>query len=456
MHENPALWTLAEQGQALRARTLKIGELLARQEERIRRFNARYRAFSYLAGDTAKAAATLQRALGRRRDRGPLHGIAVSVKGSLPVAGLPWTEGSRLYADRVAESDAEIVAAARKAGGIVLGTTTLSELAMYAPDNPAEPLAVNPWAEERTSGGSSSGAGVAAALGMATVNIGTDAGGSGRNPACHSGVVGFMASIGALPAGGKVNYCPSLSAMSLLTRRVADADAAFWALREAAGLAGPPAKAPRPGRRLLVLAGLIEEMCDAATKAIFARARERLTKAGFALIDADIPGWIAGERAAGVVSLAECGAVLATLDLARASASIRARAERAKELTAGEVGRARDACRALADHVATALARNRAEAIATPTWPFAAPPIKAEAVEVGGRPVPVDPHRNCFVRGANAINACAITLPAGVYPAEKVPAGLQLMAPAGADAALLALAAEVEAALPPAPLPPVG
>ncbi|MGH7265277.1 MAG: amidase family protein, partial [Candidatus Rokuibacteriota bacterium] len=104
--------------------------------------------------------------------------------------------------------------------------------------------------------------------------------------------------------------------------------------------------------------------------------------------------------------------------------------------------------------LAATLARRGADAVLTPTWPFAAPPIHAETVTVHGRPVPVDPHRNCFVRAANAARGCAVTLPVGLYPEAGVPAGLQLLAPEGADDALLSLAALVEAALPRLPRPP--
>ena len=72
---------------------------------------------------------------------------------------------------------------------------------------------------------------------------------------------------------------------------------------------------------------------------------------------------------------------------------------------------------------------------------------------VQGRSVPLDPHRNCFVRAANAIDACAITLPMGLYPSARVPAGLHLTAQGGSEALLLAVVRLIEAALP--PLPPL-
>lgn len=427
----------------------KLGSAVGACLERIRIFNPAYRAFSHLATDIGPQVARLQAELDAGWARSALHGVAVSIKGNIPVAGLPWTEGSAMYAGRIATQDAGIVARVRAAGGIVLGTTTLSELAMYGVENPFEPLGLNPWDISRTAGGSSTGAGVAAALGMARVHIGTDSGGSIRNPACHCGVVGFMPCIGALTLAGKPNHAPSLSSVGLIAGSVADASTAFAALREP--VAASVSTAGRP--RLLVLRQLMEAMCDTQTLALFSTALSRLEAAGFILVEADIPGWLEGERAAGVVSLCESGAALAGMDLARASPGIRARAATAAKLASSDVAAARAACTLLQHNVAQALRQTGADAIVTPSWPFAAPGIHTTAVEVQGLRVAVDPHRNCFVRAANAVDACAITLPMGVYPGEGVPAGLQLMAAGGSERGLLALAALAEAAMPPMPLP---
>jgi Asp-tRNA(Asn)/Glu-tRNA(Gln) amidotransferase A subunit family amidase len=390
--------------------------------------NRTYRAFSHFAPESEFRNA----------------GFTVSVKGNIPVKGLPWTEGSALYADRVAQHDAAVVARARKAGGVVLGTTTLSELAMYGVTNPFEPMGLNPWNVERTAGGSSTGAGVAAALGMAQVNIGTDSGGSIRNPACHCGVVGFMPRIGALPLEGTPNHTPSLSTIGLIARSVPDVETAYRALADA----GP---APQPARRLIVLHGLIERTCDEETQALFFAA---IAKTDLDLVEAEIPGWLEGERAAGVVSLYESGRALAHMDLSRASDGIRARAAAAATLSQEDVDRAKAACAALKENVAKALQTAGADAIATPTWPFAAPYITEHTVKVRGTSVPIDPHRNCFVRAANAIDACAITLPMGLYPSAGVPAGLHLMANGGSEPRLLALARMIEIAIPPLPPAP--
>lgn len=439
--------SIADLSRGFASRSVSLTEAVAATGERIARLNPRYRAFSHLADDVQSQAESLQRELAAGRSRGPLHGITVSVKGNIPVAGLRWTEGSAIHADRIAVRDAAIVARARGAGGVVLGTTTLSELAMYGVTNPFEPMGLNPWDETRTAGGSSTGAGVAAALAMAQVNIGTDSGGSIRNPACHCGVVGFMPSIGALTLEGKPNHAPSLSTVSLIARSVADVQTAF-------GVLAAPRPAAAPTRRLLVLRSLVGRMCDDETRALFAAQLERLAAAGIVLVDTDIPGWMEGERAAGIVSLHECGQALSGMNLARASDGIRGRAELAKKLAAEDVAAARLACAALRRNVSEALARARADAIATPTWPFAAPRIDAQSVEVRGTTVPVDPHRNCFVRAANAIDACAITLPMGIYPTAGVPAGLHLVADRGSEARLLAIASITAALTPPMPIAP--
>lgn len=385
-------------------------------QEAIRRFNPRYRALSHVAPDVGG------------------DGVPMTVKGSIPVAGLPWTEGSAIYAGRIAGKDAAIVVRARAAGYAILGTTTLSELAMYGVENPFEPMGLNPWDPERTAGGSSTGAGVAAALGMGEIHIGTDSGGSVRNPACHCGVVGFMPARGALTREGQPLHVPSLTAVGLIGRKVGDVERAWEALAEA------PGKRENPGR-VLVPRRLIEEMCDAETLALF-----RAALRGLDVAEGEVAGWREGERAAGVVSLAECGAALAGMDLSKASEGIRARAASAARLSAQEVEAARAAC--------AKLKASLDGIVVTPTWPFAAPPIHAESVELRGSRVPVDPHRNCFVRAANAADACAITLPMGLYPSARVPAGLHLVAPAGSERALLALAREIEARLPPLPPPP--
>jgi len=114
----PPIVTLGNQ---LRSGATTVTAEIAAAGARIDRLNARFRAFSHLAPVTPATADALDAELRAGRARGPLHGITASVKGNIPVAGLPWTEGSRLFAARRAESDAGIVARLRAAGSVVLG-----------------------------------------------------------------------------------------------------------------------------------------------------------------------------------------------------------------------------------------------------------------------------------------------------------------------------------------------
>ncbi len=376
---------------------------------------------------------------------GPLTGVTLAVKGNIPVAGLPWTEGSAVFATRIATEDAACVARLKAAGAVVVGMTTLSEMAMYAPDNAAEPMGLNPFDVTRTAGGSSTGSGVAVALGQAMLGLGTDSGGSVRNPALHGGVVGFKPSLGAWDYTGVTQPAPSLDTLGLIARDVAT-------LARGAAVLGTPRGIATP--RLLVPATLIATSADCATRAFFAAALDRCRAAGIETIEAEIPLWREADAACGVISLAEGGA---WLDLLPADAPIGPRlvARRAafRALDPATVTAARATCSAFTQALRDAL--RDGGAIATPSWPFAAPLIEAETVEMDGKTIPLDPARSIFVRTANAAGAPAITLPAGLYAAERVPFGLHLLAAPGEDAALLTLAAMVEAALPPAPTPPL-
>jgi len=424
--------------------TQSIGERLHDLARRISVLNPEYRAYSHVVPLDHKLILTLDEERTAGRPRSPIHGLTVSVKGNIPVAGLPWTEGCAIFAKRVATRDAAIVKQVRKAGGIVVGTTTLSELAMYGIENPFEPMGLNPWDVCRTAGGSSTGAGVACALDLADVNIGTDSGGSIRNPACHCGVVGFMPRIGALSSEGKANHTPSLSTVGLITRSVSVLIRAFAAL-------GGGEHEAAPSRKLIVPTRLIEMVCDEPTRMLFHSAQQALSASGFTLIDREVEGWLEAEHAAGVISLFECGQALAVMDLSHASSGIRDRAAQANELAAGSVASARKVAQRFKDVLREALDAAQADAVLTPTWPFAAHLLRAEKTNVNGIEVPINPHRNCFVRAANAADACAITLPSGLYPREQVPAGIQLMASGGSDHRLLAVASLAESILPPLP-----
>jgi Asp-tRNA(Asn)/Glu-tRNA(Gln) amidotransferase A subunit family amidase len=192
-------------------------------------------------------------------------------------------------------------------------------------------------------------------------------------------------------------------------------------------------------------------VCDRNTLAVFNNAISRLQAADFELIECEINGWLEAERAAGVISLFENGRALTSMNLALASDGIRKRAALAKLIKSDDIAAARSAAGRFKNSLRETIDAWQADAVITPTWPFAAPFMEADTVSINGRDVPIDPYRNCFVRAANAVDACALTLPAGLYPDESVPAGLHLMTVGGRELGLLAAARVMEGALPPLP-----
>src|SRR5947199_6914638 len=182
-------------------------------------------AYVTLDADRARQAAkTAERAVTKRSAKlGPLHGVPFSVKDLVITRGVRTTFGTPLYRDNVPAEDAPMVERLKAAGGIMLGKTNTPTFGWIgATHNLVFGITRNPWALDRSPGGSSGGASAAAAAGLGPLHIGTDGGGSIRIPASFAGIFGFKASWGripAYPASGTWN----LSHIGPMTRTVADA-----------------------------------------------------------------------------------------------------------------------------------------------------------------------------------------------------------------------------------------
>ena len=176
------------------------------------------------------------------RVAGPLHGLVVGIKDVIDTADLPTGYGSALFADHQPAADADVVAALRQAGAIVLGKTESTEFAMFQPTrtrNPVDPA--------RTPGGSSSGSAAAVAAGMVPVALGTQTAGSVMRPAAYCGVYGYKPSWSWTSTAGIWLLSENLDTVGLFARCVADLRLIYQALSSAA--AGPrPAAAPPAGK----------------------------------------------------------------------------------------------------------------------------------------------------------------------------------------------------------------
>ena len=216
--------TAAEIGAAYKAGKLSpvelVKALLARIETHDKRLNAFIEVGAERALDEARQA---EREIRAGRMRGPLHGVPVGLKDIIDIAGLRTSCHSKIMAKHVAKADAAVVSRLRAAGAILLGKLSLHEFAFGGPafDLPFPP-ARNPWNPDHMPGGSSSGSGASVAAGMVPLALGTDTGGSIRNPAGACGIVGLKPTYGLVSRRGVFPLAYTLDHIGPLTRTVRD------------------------------------------------------------------------------------------------------------------------------------------------------------------------------------------------------------------------------------------
>ena len=181
-----------------------------------------------LAPDALDTAARLDAERAAGQVRGPLHGVPVLIKDNIEALGLPGTAGSMALASRTVVADADLVTALRDAGLIVLGATNLSEWAnLRSPHSTSGwsaygGLTGNPWALDRSAGGSSSGSGAAIAAGLAPLAIGSETDGSIVCPSSFNGSVGIKPTVGLVSTVGVIPLSASQDSPGPMARSVAD------------------------------------------------------------------------------------------------------------------------------------------------------------------------------------------------------------------------------------------
>ena len=191
-----------------------------------------YNAFLVVTADKALAQAKAAEAeIAKGQWRGPMHGVPYAAKDIFDIEGMATTCHSKIRKDHRATSDAFVVKKLREAGAVLLGKVALHEFATGGPafDLPWPP-ARNPWNRDLHPGGSSSGSGAALAAGMAPAALGTDTGGSVRNPATCCGIVGMKPTYGAVSLSGVFPLTHSLDHVGPMTRTVEDNAILFHAI----------------------------------------------------------------------------------------------------------------------------------------------------------------------------------------------------------------------------------
>jgi aspartyl-tRNA(Asn)/glutamyl-tRNA(Gln) amidotransferase subunit A len=216
-----------EIAKAYAAKTLTPSQLVADLLTRIHALDPKLNAFIRLDAEGAVAdAARADAEIATGRGRGPLHGVPIAVKDIIDVAGLPTTCHSKILVDNIAKADAVVTQKLRQAGAIIMGKLSTHEFALGGPsfDLPFPP-ARNPWNPLHHPGGSSSGSGAGVAAGFFPLALGTDTGGSVRNPASACGIVGLKPTYGLVSRRGVFPLSFTLDHVGPLARTVADAAA---------------------------------------------------------------------------------------------------------------------------------------------------------------------------------------------------------------------------------------
>lgn len=387
----------------------------------------------------AEAAEAAARARAGLR-RGPLDGVPLAWKDLFDSGGVATEAGAALLAGRVPVEDAAVLARATRAGLVCLGKTHMTELAFSGLGvNPVTATPPNAHDAALAPGGSSSGTGVAVALGLAPAGIGSDTGGSVRVPAAWNGLVGFKTSPGSLPMAGVVPLCPSFDTIGPLVRSVEDAALVLSVLSgaPAVDLAGVSVR----GLRLRVADGSVGPT-RAGPEAAFEAAVARLEAAGAVILRGPTPALAEALGLAGVLFGAEAYGVWRDEIEARPDLMfppVRERFRSGAKVGAAEFVGAWRRLEAL--RAAWGAWAADCDAVLMPTTPNLPPPVDRLLAE----PDLFVTENLLALRNTRLINlmgGCAVTLQVGVPGC-----GLMAAAPGGRDARLLRVAAGLEGAL---------
>ncbi|MFZ4722089.1 MAG: Asp-tRNA(Asn)/Glu-tRNA(Gln) amidotransferase subunit GatA [Phycisphaerales bacterium] len=312
---------------AVRSRKAKATEIVSSLIARARAANAKLNAFhEILEEDAMRQAAAVDASIAAGRDPGPMAGVPVAVKDNIATREGHTTCSSRMLENYRSPFDATCVERLRAAGAVVMGKTNLDEFAMgSSSEHCAWGPVRNPWDPARVPGGSSGGSASAAAAAICGVALGSDTGGSIRQPASLCGCVGFKPTYGRVSRYGLVAFGSSLDQVGPLARTVRDAALTYAVMAGADPRDSTSAQRPvedplqdleRPieGLRIGVPTQYMSEANDPRVNALIQAALDRLRGAGASIVPVELPLTDVGISTYYVIAPAEASANLARFD----------------------------------------------------------------------------------------------------------------------------------------------
>ena len=455
-----ARWTVTETAAAVTRGEVSALEVTRAALDRIAARDESTHAYLYVDREGALAAAAqVDAARARGEALGPLAGVPIGVKDNLCTRGVPTTCASKILAGYVPPYDAHVVERIRQSGGVVLGKLNMDEFAMGSSnENSAFGTAKNPWDKTRTPGGSSGGAAAATAEGLGAATLGSDTGGSVRQPASYCGITAFKPTYGRVSRYGLIAFASSLDQVGPLTRNVRDSARMLSVIaghdpRDATSIPLPvddyESECGRDvrGMRVGIVKGATDRGCDAAVVQAFAAARDKLAALGCEIVEVELPHQQHALSVYYIVATAEASSNLARFDgmryglrqtgddLRSTYALTRAAgfgAEVQRRIMLGTYALSAgyyDAFYLKAQKVRTLIKRDytsafsRCDVLLTPT----APSVAFKFGEKSGDPVAMWV-QDIFTLPPSLAGIAAASVPCGLSP-EGLPIGLQMCAP---------------------------
>src|SRR5580693_4686989 len=472
--------TAAELSAALTSKQVSATEVTRAHLDRIAAVDNRVRAFLHVAADSALAQAKEIDAKRKAGDNlGPLAGVPVAVKDLFATIGMPTTCGSRILEGWHPPYDATITKRLKQAGAIILGKTNMDEFAMgSSTENSAYGPSRNPWDLDKIPGGSSGGSSAAVAAYEAPLAIGTDTGGSIRQPAAVCGIVGTKPTYGGSSRYGVVAFASSLDTPGPFGRSVLDTALLHEAMSGHDPMDSTSIDAPVPpvveaarhgdvsGMRIGVVSEFSGDGYQPGVMARFTEAVELLESLGAKVTEISCPHFKYALPAYYLIAPSEVSSNLARFDGMRyglrvgggsaeevmaASREAGFGAEVKRRIMLGTYALSSgyyDAYYGKAQQVRTLIIRDFDNAFSQVDV-LISPPTPTTAFNIGERaddPMAMYLADLCTIPSNLAGNA-AISVPIGLAPEDGLPVGLQVMAPPLADDRLYRVAAAVEAAL---------